>query len=559
MSEKTQPNAAERSKTAEACYRAAVQAVGEEDFPGAVAGARAAVRMDPDNAAYRLLLADALAEVHKYDESTRLLFSLLERGSGPESECLYLLGSNCMACGDYDRARACFLDCLRLEPNGPHAEEIRRLLSYVQAERSDSGLFAGPEEQNARRLAVQGSRYLESGQYERAAEVLGRIPAAHADLPYAANALALACFLTGQQEHALRMTEEVLAKEPDNVFAMCNMATFLHDLGRMDEAEPYLTRLDAAQEVSDEERYKIAATFCELEQHERAYQHMHAYNLLGQRDTQSMFYEAVAAFNTGRLRQAAEILSDVSKIEEPPVVSDYFLALVRRLESEPGKPHVLPYLYKLPLEEARRHISYFSQCLRLDDAALHELWNHSREFESTLLWLLDQTEENTLLTVCTLIAGFGDAKAEEILRGLLLRRTMPDTIKEEIAVLLSSFGAPAPYVAHLDGAVTEIEVHSGDAPPPAADLTAWIEQGAAELGQPELRQVAMDLSVRAAQSSMAPMPAAVMAAAALWLGAEQAGKPLELAQAARLFGTDPPLLRQGADQLMKQGETGPPT
>lgn len=553
MKEEAAQNTAGNAQPADFHYRTALQALAAEDYPDAVSGSRTAFRMDPLNPDYRLLYADALAGVHKYDESTWILLETLAQGLGREDESTYMLGTNFAASGDYDKAMEYFRNYLSLAPDGPHAAHTQQLIALIQAEEDGPrGTSENAGERAACLKAAQGRRFLKQGQYGKAMEVLEGIPHGHAGAASARNSLALACFLSGQQERALQITSEVLAKEPDNITALCNMARFLHDLGRMKDAGPVLRRLDALEAESDDERYKLAVTFCELQQHERAYRRMHEYNQVGQRDSLSLFYEAVAAYNTGRRAEAVSLLADVRKIEYPTVIPDFFLKLVSAAADGAGPD--LPYVYKLPVEEARNRIAYLNSCLRLDEEAFRALWQNDLEFEGTLLWALDEAEENMRISVAVLIAGFADAKAEGVLRLLLLRRTLPDVVKQEVAVLLSHIGVSGPYTAYIDGAIHEMFIDRGPGPDAELDgIVSAVRDGAERLGRRDLGQVAVEsaLQVRFApdRETLVIDPAA-LAAAALWLAADAAGSPVDLRSAAQQLGTDERLVREWIDRLM---------
>lgn len=538
MADETQTDAAGSSQSAESCLSAGRRALENGDFPGAIENARTALRLAPALGAARLLLADALSEVHQYDEALRWLFTVAGTEKELEPECTFLLGSILISCGDYAGAQNAFKDYLHLAPRGPHASKVREMLAFLGAEQDGAlGFFTDASEHEAQLQVVQAVRHMDSGRFDRACQILQAVPASQAGTPYVRNNLAMACYGLGQTDKALELTRQVLANEPENVPAICNMATFLSGSGRAEEAVPYLDLLDSISPGSDEKRFQIAALFCELGQHDRAYRHMHAYNSLCQRNVQSLFSEAVAACNTGRGTQAVQLLTEVRRIEESRIVADYYLQLLNQALRDDAPLPQLSYVYALPSEETLRLHSRLNEYLRLDNTDLYSRWQDDADFEQLLLWMVKHGDENVRLACLALIQGFGDRKAEEMLRGFLLMRTLPDTLKQEIGAHLAAMDVTGPLPVSLGGELNMVAWEDGGssaAPDPdrAAELAREV---AVQLERPDAGEGAAALLRQSAGRAALREPAA-SAAAALWVAAGSAGTPLSLEETARQCG-----------------------
>lgn len=541
-------------------FRAAQRAFHAEDIPNAVFNARTAVRKDPDNAEYGLLLAQILIHARQHEESLQILFDLLRCGDGAqETECLFLLGLNFLALDDHEKAQECFGEYMSLEPEGVHAEEIDEYLTYDGPEYDPSlYYFDDLNEHEARLKSSQVKMDLENGRYRQAARILESVPAGQADKPYIRNNLAMALFFSGQQERALEITRSVLEKDPDNIHANCNMMVFLSRLDRLAEAAPYISRLDGCEPSAADDKFRIAAAFCDIEDHERAYHAMHEYNLLGEGDVRSLFCEGIAAYNTGRIREAVSVLSDVRKIDYPAIIAEYYLQRMNAVLADPDTFVPLPYIYRLPPEESGRRVLYLNECLRMNQADFQQLWREDREFEDTLLWVMNYADENVQIAVCVIIAGFGDLKAEKMLRRFLLSITRPDVVKNEILVLLDHIGAQGPYLVYLSGELVEVHVNADDGEDAETDAEAArlyesIRDLTQRRGAEDLLQQALHFgagALRSARREEFLRYPQETAAAALWLAGDAAGRSLPLPDLAAAAGVRPEMVRRYVDMLL---------
>ena len=539
-------------------YRAAQRALQADDIPNAVAGARTAVEKEPENARYILLLARLLVDVQKNEESLQLLFDLLSRDEQADAECMFLLGLNFLALGDHEKAQECFGEYLTLAPEGEHVEEIDEYLLYDGPENDPSlYYFDDVNEHEARIKSYQVKTDLENGRYRQAARILESVPPSQADKPFIRNSLALALFFSGRQEEALEETKKVLETDPGNIQGNCNMAVFLSRLGRTDEMDGYLSRLTAAEPETQKERFQIAATYCDIGDHEKAYHAMHEYNVLGFADVKSLFCEAVAAYNTHRIREAVRVLSDVRKIDRPAIIADYYLKHMNAVLSDPDSFSILPYVYRLPPEEGGRRVIYLNECLRLDQAVFQQRWLEDREFEDTLRWVMEYGDENVQIAVCVMIAGFGDRKAEKMLRGFLLSKARPDVVKNEILVLLDHIGAQGPYIVYLSGELAEVHVNAEKKDDRAVQqldkLYEAVRLLAEQTDSAGLMQQAMHVGSAALRSEWHDefsQDLLKTAAAALWLASDTAGHPLSLADLAEGANTAAGQIRASIDRLL---------
>lgn len=546
------------SQPADFYYRAAQRALKTDDIANAVASARTAVEKEPENAAYVLLLAKLLTDVQKNEESLQLLFGLLNGGEEADAECMFLLGLNFLALDDHEKAQECFGEYLALEPEGVHLEEIDEYLMYDGPENDPSlYYFDDVNEHEARIKSSQVKMDLENGRYRQAARILNSVPASQAEKPFIRNNLAMALFFSGQQEQALEITRAVLKADPGNIHANSNMAVFLSRMGREDELEAYTGKLLQAEPDSPQEQFRIAATFCDIGDDERAYQTMHEYNMLSCADVKSLFCEAVAAYNTGRTKEAVSVLSDVRKIDRPAVIADYYLKRMHAVLKDPDAFEPISYMYKLPPEEGGRRVMYLNECLRLDQEAFQKLWREDRAFEDTLLWIMDYGDANVQIAVSVMIAGFGDLKAQRMLRNFLISKARPDVVKNEILVLLDHIGAPGPYIVYLNGELVEVHVdvdrRQENADTEVQKLFEAIRDLACRENLEEVLQQALHFGSAAMRSSRREEFAGdpyVTAAAALWLAADTAGRSVSLPQLAKSVSTAPEQIRRNVDRLL---------
>lgn len=413
----------------------AERAFGAGRVADAIGAARTALRENPSDGAVRLALARYVAAAGRDEEAMQLLFALLRTEERFAAESNTLLGRLLEKNGNYEQAAEFLARGAQAGPDGTPGAGADRM--------------AAGRDGDAQRQILQAERCLDQGRFGRAADILEAIPDGGRHEERRRSLLAASCLRLGRTDEALRIVQTMLAADPRSAAALRTAGSVLLALGRREEADAYLNRLSAADPSTEREVLQQAVLFGEAGRHEEAYALLHRLHAAHIPSAESLFAEGAAAYNSGRTAEAERLFTDLCRIDEPPVAASYYLRLVRRENEE--QCSVLPYHFALPAAEVRRRQEFIDEGLRCGFAQAFIEWAAGGEYTQTLLWATQQGDEWSCLRACRIVAGFADTRAEEALRGVLLRRSASDALKREVAVLLARNGARPPYPGYLGG------------------------------------------------------------------------------------------------------------
>jgi hypothetical protein len=179
-------------------------------------------------------------------------------------------------------------------------------------------------------------------------------------------------------------------------------------------------------------------------------------------DEKVLYYLAAALYNTGKPKEAINLLDDIKKLDYPGTIAEYYIKKINSFIQGREEFVEMDYLYQVPANEAKNKIKYLNDCLKLPEDQFRELWKGSKEFLNTVLWGLEYGDNNIKRAVAGMIAGFADKKAERVLRAFLLKKNQPDEVKNDLFILLKRMNAAEPYVAYIKDEIAEVKVGTYD-------------------------------------------------------------------------------------------------
>ena len=426
-------------------------------LPDAIAMYRMALRRDPENIDAKLALAEALTEACRFDESNRLLFTLLHREDTP-NESFFGLGCNFVGLQEYDSAVESFEQYLDLEPDGEFAPDACDMLDVLD-EQGEGLIDAAIEQEDM--AADKGRELLERDDYKGAIRVLERLLNKQPDLTYARNNLALAYFCDHNYKAAIEQAGMVLKTEPDNIQAHCNLTIFLratHDKEGVAREAEYIA--NASSDDTDDLN-RICITLMELGLYKSAYS---AAKKLMQRmpyDTGIIHRYAVCACENGEVRRALECYDRLLKLDDRDSVARYYRGVCRAALAGAPKPRHGGFMlnYQVPLDEMLARVHRLNETINRPHDELVAAWQGGTELESLVRWGIELPERGVRHALLALVASIGDKRAEEFLRDFVLQRSQPPELKREALGLLKQMGASEPYVGYIDGRIVESKVN----------------------------------------------------------------------------------------------------
>src|SRR5690554_1773027 len=96
-------------------HRKAKKHMDNNNYLNALSLYRKAVEKEPQNVEYLLDLAEVFTEMGCFDQSSKVLFSILQRENA-RVDCYFGLGCNFLGMQDYARAMECFEKYLDIDP-----------------------------------------------------------------------------------------------------------------------------------------------------------------------------------------------------------------------------------------------------------------------------------------------------------------------------------------------------------------------------------------------------------------------------------------------------------
>lgn len=381
---------------------------------------RRAIDVDPANPVNHFNLACLLSEMEQYSEANRLFQQLLDTNS-ELNESLFWLAMNCGQQQQYRKAYQYLRQYLDREPGGDYSEQAREILTYLQNHHI-SGEAAG--EAKTDRLCNRGVELINQGKIQAAIRCFDRASRQNPDRAAPRNNLALSWFYTGQVEQAVDLTREVLAREPENIYANCNLALFYYALDDQLGTRRQLVVLGSLSADDHDDLIKLGTTFGLLGYHRQALD-----KFCGLLDSFGVSFEilllaAVAAHNCGLADLAREYFACLNKMEPDNPYRDYAAG-----KQWQGKR--LPYHLRLPqpvlarlLEGKPRQDDW--QAL-LDDSAL---WRQ-------LVWVIKQASAATRRRLAGQLADCGRRELLDAVGRLVWSRELTFTARRELYTVLA--------------------------------------------------------------------------------------------------------------------------
>ncbi len=432
------------------------QRLERNDLLEAAASYRQACRKEPDNVEYQLALAEVLTEMHRYEESNRLLFPLLSLPEFP-SECYFGMACNFFGLQEFHHAHDSLESYLSLDPDGPFSYDAVDMLDALE---SDDELYSIPgvlpqREQDAQAVCSKSRHLMENGDIKQAISTLKAASARYPDLTFVRNNLAMAYFCNHQSVQAMEEVQAILERNPEDVQAHCNRLLFLHDAKRPQEDMTDFAFLQQSRTQDPDDLNRMAVTFMELGHYQEALGALKRLQAIFPYDESANHRMGVCYYQLKQYAPARDCYDRLLKIDSDDTIAKYYRVLCQKAIL--GKPEPVDWMhhYQVPYVEVLRRIRAINSSIKREQKDLARLWEQDRDFHGLLLWGLRLPEPVAKRALLSLIFSFGGQDAEYALRDFLLDSSQPDAIKREVFGLLRQMGAKEPYVAIMDGQLVQ--------------------------------------------------------------------------------------------------------
>lgn len=221
-------------------------------------------------------------------------------------------------------------------------------------------------------LIREGLGLLKEGELEEARKALQEVSPKSADYPSAAGLAAMCTLMLGDEEGAEIECENLLEKHPDNIQALTTYCAVLGARGNKEGAKNAARKLASLETKGLDDLYRVATALCETGLDEEAFEKLSELKKKLPYDENVLYFHAVAAYHTDRLKEAISSLETLTTIFPRKAVAKYYLVRMRELRDGEGEKFPMTYYYRMPEEEYRTIADFFLAVSSADEDRLQD-------------------------------------------------------------------------------------------------------------------------------------------------------------------------------------------
>lgn len=296
-------------------YQKGITAYQKGDLYRAKKFVERAINFNPSEPEYLCQEAAILAELERYEESNELLRKVVSEIDQTMTECYFFMANNYAYLGRFEEAIRVLKKYFSLDPHGSFIQEARELYRMLSLE-SQSALY---EEEGFIADHERARKALEKCQYQKAIDLFKKVIQEQPTFWVAYNNLSVAYFSMGRLTEAFSTLQQVIASDPGNIPAICNLVTFYLQLDDREQVAEWTPVLDKLYPFFPEHRSKLGATYFFLGEYEKAYRWLRsAARSCTHWDQPFYFWYAMTAYNLGRMNEAKRMWEKVDFFSEMP-------------------------------------------------------------------------------------------------------------------------------------------------------------------------------------------------------------------------------------------------
>jgi tetratricopeptide (TPR) repeat protein len=413
-------------------FERALRHLDRRDLQSSLKYFRKAVEYEPDNPVNHCNLAGVLSEMGRFEESNEVLRTILEEIDSSMVECYFYMANNFANLGEYELAEEYAALYIESDPDGEFVEEAEEMLEILVDEFGGGEILRRRQQERYEKQSGQDTarRLLEEGKFYEATLQLEKMIRESPEATAPRNNLSLAYYYLGDLDRAIELAYEVLAKDPNNIHAYCNLAVYYQHRNEKQKVREILDILCKLYPLNFDHAYKLATTMGILGEHETAYRLFKQLLRYTDRSDVSLLHATAAALvGIGRLKQAKRYWMEIKQLDPKSQVADYYLEKLAEAEHIGLQTFPVSYQYHIPFFEQFRRMQAYMQ----DENAL---WKQDPLIRSSLFWALRHGDMETKLQVIQTFASIGGTEIEHVLEELLQSHEEQDMLKHFAAFVL---------------------------------------------------------------------------------------------------------------------------
>lgn len=282
-----------------------IEAFQNRKFDLALKWMKKAMDSNPKEPLYPCQMSIIYTEIGAYHAANQLLTQVLK--TADYVDCYYLLANNYAHLGLLNDAKKFVKLYLEKEPNGDFADDAKQLLEIIEIDEDEEELDFEEEDEL---LMYQETVFyhMEKEEWEKAIPVIEEMIVLFPEYTLARHDYAQALFFTGNKKEAIRMEQELLQEDPNDLYSFMNLALFHHSLGEEDSAMVYAEKLQKVFPIHEQLKLRIAVTFARIGQYDIAYERFCKLNKEMLKNHLSFYrWYSIAAYHCGCPSKAVKI------------------------------------------------------------------------------------------------------------------------------------------------------------------------------------------------------------------------------------------------------------
>lgn len=384
-----------------------------------------ALAVDPANPVNHFNLACLLSELGKYRESSLILKRVVTEMDSGLSESWFWLAMNYGQLQQYREACHYLRKYLEQEPEGEYSWQAEEILDYM---RSDLPMLSPGQREKVDCLCAKGIEMINQGHLQEAIKCFTQASDIEPELTAPLNNLALSWFYLGEMGKAMEMTKEILVKEPGNVFANCNLATFFFIVEDELALQRQIQILDSLWGEDYDEMLKLGTTYGLLGLDRRALNVFRSLFSNGIRTFELMILLGISSHNCGLALEATKIFKRVNEQEPDNPYNIYRTICCKSQQTK------LPYHLRVPNEQIAELLE------NEPDLSLLEEVKNSRELWPQLLWVVRRGNSTARSKLVLAISTMGHQPLLELLIRMAWQPESDAKCRQDILGIIADTG-----------------------------------------------------------------------------------------------------------------------
>jgi len=392
---------------------------------------RQAVAQAPDNAEYRLDLAEMLCEMGCHEQSNRILLDMLAGTDAPD-ECYYGLALNQLGANELESARRALAIYRRKTNDDGIFTEAGNLVHEIDLYEA---LNRPSDRRLGRALQIAGKACdaLRSEDYPKALRLFERSLEIKDDQHEMRALYAVALKFSGDEARALQEVRRSISVPEPGVRTLCAAAQVMKLCGMEAEGLELVRRAMAERPFGPELRLLIL-TMGEMGMHAEAADGLRLALRETPHDRTLLHMRAVALHKSGADdAQAASYWNRILRIDPEDSIAEFYRDAANQGRLDRCEPD---YSYQVPGSEYRMRLIWIAEQLSQGMDHALDLWRSDKRFRRLLVWAVGTGNESCGRAAIMVIASAGDDESESLIRQLLYKNDIPMLVKFHALVFL---------------------------------------------------------------------------------------------------------------------------